>query len=36
MCFLPDGMQTGMTKANGTEEVVEEMQEWTPTEVRMV
>ena len=36
MCFLPDGMQTGVTKANGTEEVVEEMQEWTPTEVRMV
>ena len=33
--LLPDGLQTRMAKANGTEEVVEEVRERTPAEVRM-
>ena len=35
MSVLPDSMHAGMTKANGTEEVVEEMCERTPAEVRV-
>jgi hypothetical protein len=36
MSYFPDSMQTRMSKANDAEEVVEEMCERTPAEVRML